>query len=490
MTGANAVTRLTGFLNRIFLSRYIGAEGLGVFALVSPIYAFCCAIVASGIPVAAMKTVSAYTAGSEDGKAKRATCTCLVAVALIALILSALLILFASPISIALGDVRTKPSIYILAFAVLITGFENVYKSSFYSMNNVTLPGIAEISEQIFRITLVAVLLLTVSHGDITRSSAILMFGTFAGEALSFVILSVAYFRSTKTVRCVYAEHLSRDLFSTAAPVTLARTAETLISSVGNVLFPALLVSYGLPRGEALSVLGVISGMVMPLLFLPCLFTNALCVNIVPFISSRLARGEYTAVIRKTETCLFITALFTFPCASMLILYAVPIAERIFGDSRVALFLPPMAIGGVIATFRHLAASVLNACGKASLSSLYSFLGNVIHLALLALFVPFFGMRGYIIAYVGSHLLMFFPTLGSVFFLLHMDRTAFFRFLLPIFPCAGTFFFAAILYHRLSAVSDLLPAAVISAFCGVIVYLFGAFFFFRKKKIIFLSKIP
>ena len=58
MTSANIVTRFTGFLYRIFLSRFIGAEGLGLFALVSPIYSVCCAIVASGFPVSSMKAVS------------------------------------------------------------------------------------------------------------------------------------------------------------------------------------------------------------------------------------------------------------------------------------------------------------------------------------------------------------------------------------------------------------------------------------------------
>lgn len=57
MTGANIITRMTGFLYRIFISRFIGAEGLGLFALVMPVYSVCCAVVASGIPVAAMKKI-------------------------------------------------------------------------------------------------------------------------------------------------------------------------------------------------------------------------------------------------------------------------------------------------------------------------------------------------------------------------------------------------------------------------------------------------
>ena len=117
MTGANIITRMTGFLYRIFISRFIGAEGLGLFALVMPVYSVCCAVVASGIPVAAMKKIPE---AKTPALKKAVTCSALKAVLYVSLILFSALFIFAKPLSLFLGDRRTYPSLLILSFAASI----------------------------------------------------------------------------------------------------------------------------------------------------------------------------------------------------------------------------------------------------------------------------------------------------------------------------------------------------------------------------------
>ncbi|MDO5479503.1 MAG: oligosaccharide flippase family protein, partial [Clostridia bacterium] len=281
MTSANTVTRFTGFLYRIFLSRFIGAEGLGLFALVSPLYSICCAIVASGLPVAAMKGISERIAKKDKEGAKAYTLSSLISVLAVSLALF-LLIVFSSPLlAVMLGDVRALPSLRILAFAVLITGFENIYKSAFYADGIVKVPAFTEIAEQLFRIAIVVCLILSFAKDNIARSSAVLTFGIFAGEALSLIILFFSYRHVTRGIKPSSVKHCFPSLLDTAVPVTFSKTAETFLASASNILIPAMLTMYGFSRNEATEILGVISGMVMPLLFLPAVFTNAISVNLV-----------------------------------------------------------------------------------------------------------------------------------------------------------------------------------------------------------------
>ena len=198
MSGANIITRLIGFAYRIFLSRFIGAGGLGLFALISPVYSVCCAIVASGLPVASMKNVSESIAKNDKRAAKTATLASLTLVLIISLLIFLILIFSAPLLSILLGDKRTLPSLYILCPAILITGFENIYKSSFYADRLVKIPAVTEIAEQLFRILTVVFLIVFYAKDNITLSSAVLTFGIFAGEALSLIILIISYNKSTK----------------------------------------------------------------------------------------------------------------------------------------------------------------------------------------------------------------------------------------------------------------------------------------------------
>lgn len=486
MTCANIVTRLAGFLYRIFISRFIGAEGLGLFALVSPVYSVCCAIVASGIPVAAMKKISEAESPS---KRKALTLASLKIVFAVSIILFFALILLSEPLSFLLGDTRTRLSLYVLSFAVLITGFENVYKSSFYSDGFVKIPALTEISEQIFRTVSVIFLLICIGKDNITLSSAVLTAGIFLGEALSLIILSVSYNAITKKTSHKPISVKDSKLLKTAVPVTAAKTAESFLGSLSNILLPFTLKLYGLTLSEATEILGVISGMIMPLLYMPCVFTNAVAVNLVPYISENLARGSRGAVIRKCEKALLVTSLFTFPCMFTMIFFKNPIAEILFSDSRVALFLPPMAVGGAVAIFRHILNSVMNACGKEKTSSLYSFLGNISELLLILLFVPKLGAFGYIFSYIASNILMLIPSFITVFSTLNMSVSSISFSLFQLIPSGISFWLSGALYLIILPFFGTIISTFISALFAVILYFIYVYFIYFKKKIIFFSKI-
>ncbi len=489
MVLANILTRFLGFLYRIFLSRFIGAEGLGLFALISPVYAVCCSLVASGLPVASMKDVSEHLAENNHSSAKASTYAALLLVLIISVVLCAFILIFAPFIASLLGDERTLPSLYILAFAVLITGFENIYKSSFYSENSVKIPGITEIAEQLFRISFVIILLIYYAGNDFTKGAFVLTFGIFAGEALSLVILFFSYRKRTKSIRATHIKKSFSPLLSTAVPVTVSKTLETLISSASNILIPAMFALYGFSKSESLELLGVISGMVMPLLFLPSVVSNALSVNLVPFISSNLAKGNLGAVKRKTEKILFTTSLFSFPAFFALGAFSKPISQVFFADSRVALFLPLMSLGAILATFRHILTSIMNAASMAKKASFYSFSGNVISLLLSIVLIPFTGASGYIFSYIFSNLLLFIPSFKAVLSVIPLYGESLKKLLLPLLPALASFVPAIFLYEKLSFFIHPLESLLLSGISGLFLYLFLMFLILRNKKIIFFAKI-
>ena len=55
LTLANIITRLLGFFYRIFMSNAIGAEGMGLYQLISPIYMLVWAFSSAGISTAISK---------------------------------------------------------------------------------------------------------------------------------------------------------------------------------------------------------------------------------------------------------------------------------------------------------------------------------------------------------------------------------------------------------------------------------------------------
>lgn len=70
LTSANFITRILGFVYRIYMSNLIGAEGMGLYQLIFPIYLLAWTISSSGISLSVSKYVAQENA-KEYGNSAR-----------------------------------------------------------------------------------------------------------------------------------------------------------------------------------------------------------------------------------------------------------------------------------------------------------------------------------------------------------------------------------------------------------------------------------
>ncbi len=62
LTAVGFINRIIGFFYRIFLSQAIGAEGMGIYQLIFPVYAMTFSLAVSGIQTSISKYVAAKNA--------------------------------------------------------------------------------------------------------------------------------------------------------------------------------------------------------------------------------------------------------------------------------------------------------------------------------------------------------------------------------------------------------------------------------------------
>ena len=70
LTLSGFLTKIIGFLYRIFLSQTIGSTGMGIYQLIFPIHALCFALTVGGIQTAISRLVAAKFAKKEDSDAR------------------------------------------------------------------------------------------------------------------------------------------------------------------------------------------------------------------------------------------------------------------------------------------------------------------------------------------------------------------------------------------------------------------------------------
>ena len=71
LTLANIITRFTGFFYRIYMNNTIGAEGMGLYQLIIPVYSLCWSITSSGFTTTISKLTAQEKAKHEYGNMGR-----------------------------------------------------------------------------------------------------------------------------------------------------------------------------------------------------------------------------------------------------------------------------------------------------------------------------------------------------------------------------------------------------------------------------------
>lgn len=268
-----ALVRAMGFGLRLWISRLLGAEALGVTELASGAHMLALTPAAAGLPSA----VSRLTAKAENDEQRKLT---LYAgrqmAAWLGLCVTPLFLLLSPLLSRLLGDERTLPALVFFAPCVLTVGLSSVYDGYFFGQGKALPPALSEGAEQLVRLAVVGTLAFLVPRVTVAYRAALPAVASTLGEAAGLIVILALAGRVPSCRKDARLGEIRKKLFSISLPLLLNRLCHTALRSLCGVIIPLRLTAGGLDKAEAMSRLGMFSGMVMPLMFLPCLISGAL----------------------------------------------------------------------------------------------------------------------------------------------------------------------------------------------------------------------
>lgn len=148
LTATGFASRILGFFYRIFLSRTIGAEGLGIYQMVFPVYGICFSLCAGSIQTA----ISRFTA-ADRARAKRTLFTGFLISFSLSLLLAAVIIRFSDFLAVhILMEPRCAPLLPAMALAFPCTSIHACISGYYYGREKVQIPAAAQLVEQCIRI--------------------------------------------------------------------------------------------------------------------------------------------------------------------------------------------------------------------------------------------------------------------------------------------------------------------------------------------------
>lgn len=391
---SNVLVKGLGFFYRVALVRSLGAEGIGLVEMVTPIYAFLLVLAGLGLQPALAQSV----AGNRDGSAsacfrtaRRLLCLSGSGVTLAGAALAPLLArCFAA-------DPRVELSLLAIMPAVLIVSLASAFRGWFHGQRDLGALGMSQNTEQIVRVALGLYLVGRLRPQGLEISAAGVSLATVGGELAGFVYLLLVYAlrRSVRPVRTYRMEgwQIARRLLDYGLPMTGGRLVNSALLMLQAYLIPYCLRLAGYSVSVATEIYGRFSGVALTLLHLPGVFASALATAVMPAVAGSSAdqealRGYILRPLQATIIC-------TLPGMALLFIYAGPLCVGLFNNAPASPILRLLAPGGVFFYLQMTLAGVLQGLGDVKRLLVNNAISGCLLLAGVAVLVPLPGVGIY-----------------------------------------------------------------------------------------------
>ena len=334
LTAVGFFCRILGFFYRIFLSRTIGAEGLGLYQMIFPIHGIAFALCAGPIQT----SLSRLTAASPEKG--RAFLRVSLALSLsIALPLTSLIYTFADFLAArVLLAPECAPLLPALALSIPFCAIHACCCGYYYGLKKTAVPAFSQVVEQCIRIFSVLLIVHVCRTNRIPITVLLAVWGLLIGEAASAVFCLLVYgcskpaatLQNTDTHISSYSRQTRKNtthfqyssrstppytpdtssttppsqkkfahtpplllpLLTMALPLMANRLTLSFLQSLEAIFVPNQLLLSGLSRVESVSIYGVLTGMALPFVLFPSAITNSLAVVLLPAVSEAQAQNQ------------------------------------------------------------------------------------------------------------------------------------------------------------------------------------------------------
>lgn len=418
LTIAGILTRIIGFFYRIFLSNAMGAELLGIYQLIFPVYGICYTIYASGLQTSISRLVAAEAGKGNHRNTKRVLYVGMLLSFVLASLLSLLVYFQAGFIANdLLKEPRTESSVRILTYVFPFCGITACINGYYYGLRKTAVAASTQLLEQSVRVIYVYAIVVFLGKGNIEVTCELATVGLVLGEVASNLYnVASLWISNTKkrssNYKRVYktltteTKSIAKELTRLTLPLTGNRLFLSVLHSFEAVLIPVMLKRYGLTNSESLSIFGILNGMVMPFLMFPSAITNALAVLLLPTISEAQALGNHRQIGATTSLAVKYSLIVGVLSTGIFVLFGNQLGTTIYHNATAGQYLRLLAM---LCPFLYLTTtlgSVINGLGKAHITFINSIVGMTLRIVLIVVLVPKYSTFGYIICLLLSQLLI------------------------------------------------------------------------------------
>ena len=405
LTGVNLLLRVVGTSFHVYLSRHIGAAGIGLLQLVMSVGNL--AMVAG---IAGIRTATMYLTAEELGKSRpqnvgRILSACFLYSILCSSAVAAVLY-FGAPLIAAhwIGNVQTIPALKIFAAFLPAVCLSGVMSGYFTAANRIGTLAMVEVAEQLCSMAVTMLALLLWAGQDAERSCISVVLGGSISACVTLALLILLRLRECPARGTKFP--IRRRLLHAAVPLAGADVVRSGITATENLLVPKRLARCR-QVDDPLSAFGRVSGMVFPLMMFPACILYALAELLIPELARCNAAGSEKRIQYLVRKSLWTAMLYGVFFSGLIFLFAEPLCQWLYHNDLAGKSLRFYALMIPFLYCDAITDAMTKGLGQQKICVRYNILTSAMDVVLLYLLLPVFGMKGYFFSFLLTHLLNF-----------------------------------------------------------------------------------
>ena len=421
LSAASVTVQTIGVSFNVYISNKIGAAGVGLYGLIMSVYVFAVTLAASGVNLAATRLVAEFLATNEKKAASAAARACLLyGLCFGSLSAAVMYTLSGFAAYTLLGDARTATALRVLSVSLPFVGMSSAASGYFVAVRRVAKSASSQLFEQAVRICAVVIFLKYFTRGETEQSCVAIVAGGSLAEICSFLYLYLLFRHDRKKHGITGSDRGARAagrLFGIALPVALSAYVRSALTTTEHILIPRGLKKSGASSEAALSLYGVIHGMVMPLLLFPSAFIYAFSGMLIPEITECARLGRTRQIHHIMGRVYRAAFAFSVGVCGIFMAFSAELGEVIYKSSEAGGYIYLIAPLVIAMYADSVTDALLKGLGEQVFSMKINITDSALSVILVLLLLPKYGIGGYVAVIFAGELINTLLSLGRLIYI-------------------------------------------------------------------------
>ncbi|NCA67136.1 MAG: hypothetical protein EOM87_03620, partial [Clostridia bacterium] len=306
------IAKIIGGLYRIPLTNILGAEGMGLYQLVFPVYALLLALTSTAIPNLLARQIARDPRG-DFGYAVFYKAIKLLSI--VGFVATVILLIVCRPLAAMQGKEEMYIGYIVIAPSIFFVALMSTLRGWFNARLDMLPTALSTLFEQLIKLAAGLTLAILLRPYGVLIMTIGALLGVTISEFISLAIIATMYFVKGYRIKRPTIKIPSLALFSASIPFTVGGMILPFTYFLDSILIVNLLLLGGTAATVAIGEYGILTGTIGSLVSFPVVLTISLAIAVIPVIAAKKQKRDINGIKNNGCITMKLTLAFALPSA-------------------------------------------------------------------------------------------------------------------------------------------------------------------------------